>query len=116
MRKRLMQVALLLFIGAPGICLGAEQEHTAPNCSTVKDVLDESLTIKIGTTRAALEKYFAVGSFSFRYGATYVSKKCPFISIDVEFERDNSDPTGPPAPSDQIKKISRPYLMYPSKD
>jgi len=105
---------LLLLIG--GCCVACSAQRLAnQSCESVRAILDDASAITINTTRAVLEATFEVGSLSFRNAATYISKKCRYVAVDVEFEVDASSP-GPPAPTDKVKKISRPYLAYPAMD
>lgn len=104
---------ILILICGWNLCF-AQQLRPQP-CDTIKAVLDDMSAIKPGASRADLEKSFSIGSFTFRGAATYVSKRCQYLAIDVEFDPDPSSPTAP-SPADKIKKTSRVYLAYPSMD
>ena len=109
MRKQLTRVTLPFLLAIIVVTPGIGQERQTSTCDAVKSILDETLSLKAGMSRAELEKFFAVGSYSFRNGATYVSKRCRYISVDLQFDLDPSYPGGTPAPTDKIKTISRPY-------
>lgn len=80
----------------------------------VEQVLKEVQKLKVGMTRAELLKTFTTeGGLSSRTWRRYVSQRCPYIKIDVEFalvgprvgvENEN--------PRDKITKISTPFLEW----
>ena len=99
------------------ICLSerASAQHDQDSCGTIGSILRDASAIHPGMSRAELEEEFTSASFTFRTSATYVSRKCAYVSVDVEFETDGL--LGVPAkPDDKITKVSRPYLAAPSKD
>lgn len=90
------------------------QQQKTDDCETVKAILAGASAIHQGMSRAEFEKVFEPASFTFRTSATYVSRKCAFVAVDVEFDTSGS-PEGL-KPNDRIAKISRAYLALPSKD
>jgi hypothetical protein len=80
----------------------------------VAQVLQEAQKLKVGMTRAELLKTFTTeGGLSTRTWRRYVSQRCPYIKINVEFA-----PVGPrvgvenESPRDKITKISPPFLEW----
>ena len=76
--------------------------------------LKEIETIKADMTRADLLKVFTTeGGVSNRIHRRYIYRKCPYIKVDVEFEAvGNPDDKLTESPSDQIIKISKPFLEW----
>jgi len=92
------------------------QSRQAPE-EFIKQALKTVGELKIGDTRANLERYFrSDGGMQYSKPERYVYKKCPFIKIDVEFslKRGNSWPTL--SPEDTLISVSKPYLEYPFYD
>jgi hypothetical protein len=108
-------VARIAFAMALLCNLGSAQQAPPNACEMVKNILAEASDLKPGRSRADLEKAFTVSSFSTRNAATYTSKNCHYIAIDIEFHPADS-PEGPPLPTDKIVKVSRPYLALPNMD
>ena len=84
----------------------------------VEQVLREAQKLKVGMTRAELLKTFTTeGGLSSRTWRRYVSQRCPYIKVDVEFS-----PVGPrvgvgdESPRDKITKISPPFLEWSIMD
>ena len=84
----------------------------------VAQVLQEAQKLKVGMTRAELLKTFTTeGGLSTRTWRRYVSQRCPYVKIDVEFA-----PIGPrvgmedESPRDKITKISPPFLQWSIMD
>lgn len=89
----------------------------------VGEILKEASSLKKGAKRTDLNKYFSIqGGVSTRTQSTYVSKRCAYIKVDVQFRAVNTKESkdaeeGNDAwiyarwPSDDvIEKISKPYL------
>lgn len=106
------------------------QEATS-SCSSADHVewaaetLGEMLTMKPGLTRADVLKLFTTegGLVSSGLKRTYVSRKCPYFKIDVEFRPVNSTADSkqwPESldgnPTDVVSKVSRPYLEFSIAD
>ena len=115
MRQKSRQVGLIV-LASICICVssGAQQQNSYA-CETVRSILADASAIRSGMSRAELEEKFVPASFTFRTSATYVSRKCAYVAVDVEFDT-NGSPDGHAKPEDKIVKISRPYLAMPSKD
>lgn len=84
----------------------------------VAQVLQEVQKLKVGMTRAELLNTFTTeGGLSSRTWRRYVSQRCPYIKIDVEFA-----PVGPrvgvgdESPCDKITKLSPPFLEWSIKN
>lgn len=83
----------------------------------VSEILKECEKIKPGvTTRAELmENFGGEGGLSSASDRTYVSKRCPYVKIDVKFilakpeQRDE-------LPTDTIQAVSKPYLAWTVSD
>ena len=69
----------------------------------VGSVLKEIQTIKVGMTKNDLLKVFMPDG-GLQSGTTFIYRGCPYIKVNVEFERD------------VITRISRPYLANPVLD
>lgn len=86
------------------------------SCSIVDQALGDANQVKVGMTRAELEKFFVRdGGASFRLRTVYVSRRCSYLKIDVDFDADPGVDRDF-SPKDVITKISRLYAAYPSKD
>ena len=73
--------------------------------------------IHSGEARADLERDFVLdGGLQFPKTSRYVYRTCHLIKIDVEFTISNSSALPEPAPTDQVKHVSKPYLEYPYAD
>lgn len=71
-------------------------------------ITTEVSLIKKGSKRSDLKKHFTTeGGISTPTKRTYVSKRCPYIKIDVQFQPVHADKE---SESDMIQKISKPYL------
>ena len=98
------------------ICVASRSSaQKQDSCETIKAILADATAIHVGMTRADLEKEFEPSSFTLRSAATYESKKCAYVAVDVEFDT-TASPNGSPSADDKITKISRPYLWLPSRD
>ncbi len=74
----------------------------------VTEIITEADSLKEGNTRADVRKYFTTeGGISTPSQRTYVSKRCPYIKIDIQFRPVNADKE---SMGDVIQKISKPYL------
>ena len=108
-------IAFVLQALAICICIGLSAQEKPDACETVRAILADASALHPGMTRADLEKEFKPSSLTFRSAATYISKRCSYVAMDVAFDISNSLP-GPELPDDKIKTISRPYLALPSAD
>ncbi|MGB6692217.1 MAG: hypothetical protein WBE76_30610 [Terracidiphilus sp.] len=89
------------------------------NCDSralMEDALKILKDLVPGTPRSRVEQDFRPdgGLQSFHNSSRYVFKKCPLIKVDIEFT--HFDGQQDDLKSDQIIKISRPYLEYPFSD
>jgi hypothetical protein len=84
----------------------------------VSSVLRWTHDIQPGMTRKDLLRVFTEeGGLSTRTQRIYVLKGCPWIKVDVEFAPVGEAQNGLiESPSDQILKVSKPYLDYSIKD
>jgi hypothetical protein len=86
------------------------------SCSVVDQALGDLEQVKAGMTRAELEKSFVMdGGASFRLRTVYVSRRCSYLKVDVDFDPDPGVDRDF-SPKDTITKISQLYAAYPSKD
>ena len=102
------------------------QQSTVTNDrnSWIVSIIKETSAIKPGMTRADLMKVFeGEGGLSTALRRTYASRECPYIKVDVEFEkvgRPERDQDGRVTliedDQDLIKKISKPYLDWSISD
>jgi hypothetical protein len=73
--------------------------------------------IHSGEARADLERDFVLdGGLQTAQNSRYVYRTCHLVKIDVEFTISNASALPEPAPTDQVKHISKPYLEYPYAD
>jgi len=74
----------------------------------VGEIIEEATFLQQGNTREDLPKHFTTeGGLSTPSQRIYVSKRCPYIKIDVQFHPVNA---GKESSKDVIQKISKPYL------
>ena len=103
---------------------GDHEEPWQPGMDWLTGILKRMAEINPGTTREALLEVFeGGGGLSTGLQRTYVSRDCPFLMVDVEFQavgRPSRDEDGRVTlvedEQDIIVKISRPYLGLPIKD
>ncbi len=87
-----------------------DREHT----EWIADALHSMKAVKVGMTRADLEKVFTTeGGFSGPSWRTYVYRKCPYIKVDVKFAAASRVKE---LPTDKVVEISRPYLEWAIMD
>ena len=76
----------------------------------VAESMEAMASIKIGMTRAALEKVFVTeGGLFTRTTRTYAYRNCPYFKVDVELEPNDANPG---TQNDKVIKISKPYLDW----
>ncbi|MEM7699213.1 MAG: hypothetical protein AAF236_12500 [Verrucomicrobiota bacterium] len=74
----------------------------------VGEIIAEITSLSQGDTREDLQKHFTTeGGLSTPSQRTYVSKRCPYIKIDVRFGPVSA---GRESDGDLIQEISKPYL------
>jgi hypothetical protein len=112
-------------IGRAGAALPLSPEDCASaHVAWVEAALKQMLTIKPGMTREILLTVFATeGGLSTPSQSTFVSQRCPFFKVDVEFQvggrpdRDKDERAHMAEGSDdRIVKISQPYLQFSIAD
>jgi hypothetical protein len=113
--NRNIRVIGCVVLGLICIALRPSAQQKSDACETIRSILADASAVNPGMSRADLEKEFRPTSFTFRNAATYISRKCSYVAVDVEFDTTASH-EGPPEPDDKITKISRPYLAIPSMD
>lgn len=125
--KTIIFIFLLLVLLVTVTPSGSNRSQVSDHVQWVSKSLMEMNKIKVGMTRADLEKVFVVdGGIYNRTHRTYVYRECPYFKVDFQFERpdENSrpDPNSPfpgsPSgyPTDKIVAISKPYVDYPFPD
>jgi len=94
----------------------AQAPANCDSCALMEDALKILQTLVPGTPRSKVEQDFRPdgGLQSFRNSSRYVFKKCPLIKVDIEFTHFEGQQDD--LQSDQIIRISRPYLEYPFYD
>lgn len=95
----------------PKVC--AANEPT--NCEFVMDALTAAHNVRVGMVRADVEREFEFdGGISVPVRATYVYRRCHFIKINVDFTMKEGATTA--SSTDEIERISAPYLAFPVSD
>jgi len=116
--KRFLVSAFVLAVLQPVIPCKAYAQGPAKcdSCALLEDALRTLQDFPPGTPRSKVEEELRPdGGLQSLHGATrYIFKKCPLIKVDIDFtyfdgQQDN-------LPSDQVVKVSRPYLEYPDSD
>lgn len=93
--------------------LDVQDPEPAQRSEWVAKTLKEMQTVHTGMTRADLLRVFEEeGGLSTVGRRTYVSRRCPYFKVDVEFKAAGDDES----PKDRIVKISRPYLDWSISD
>jgi len=84
--------------------------------SQISDILKEWSKLKPGITRAELLKVFTIeGGISTVREHHYVSRRCPYVKIDVQFTLTEPNQKAE-LPTDTIQTISKPYLEWSIAD
>lgn len=85
-------------------------------CALMEEALKIVGDLVPGVSRSEVEQDFKPdgGLQFFQNSSRYVFKKCPLIKVDIEFTHFEGQQDD--LKSDQIIKISRPYLEYPFMD
>ena len=113
-RTLLIVLAVLTVLRAAN---GSESAATGGSCCAIAEqALRTFGKIKVGMTRAELEKYVAMdGGAQFRTPGRYVYPKCDYLKIEVEFNFD-AEVGRAFSPKDKVLRVGRPYIEYPTKD
>ena len=97
----------------------AQLQDSENHCAWLAKVWTHMQTVKTGMTRKTLLTVFTTeGGLSTGLRRTYVSRDCPYLKVDVEFQavgRPSRDEEGRVTPvegdDDVIVRISAPYLQ-----
>ncbi|HKV82815.1 MAG TPA: hypothetical protein VJP02_32000 [Candidatus Sulfotelmatobacter sp.] len=115
---RLAFIAVIVSIALSAASLAFPRGHLmrqSSSCATVEEALRDYQHVKIGATRAEIEKYFARASLSFPLKTGYVYRGCDDIHLDIDFKL--SEPRrGMFSPDDLVTDFSKLTLDYPAKD
>jgi hypothetical protein len=119
MVKRFLVLALALVVSLQPVVLRtarAQAPARCDGCALIEEALKAAQTLTPGTPRSKVEMDFRPdGGLQPFYGPSrYLFKKCPSIKIEIEFTHFDGQQDG--LPSDQVIKVSRPYLEYPFYD
>jgi hypothetical protein len=92
------------------------QQTSDSSCALVQQALTDYQRLRVGNTRAAVERYFQQdGGAQFPGNTRYVFPKCQYLHVEIEFELKGS--AGQLFSSDDIvTKISKLYVDYQAKD
>jgi hypothetical protein len=89
-------------------------------CIEVKNVLETAQRLKPGMTRKEVEQHLERdGGVQFQSPTRYTVPACNYIKIDVEFQVDQGGSEKRNellSPEDVVVGISKPYIVYPTKD
>ena len=90
-----------------GISAGCTQPKAAASHGKwLQDRIEETESIKIGMSRANLEKICRKdGGWKLRSPTTYILTSCPLIKLDVTFDGNTN-----------VATVSKPYLGHPIWD
>jgi hypothetical protein len=114
---RMLILFILLFL-VP-ILTFADAPDNRDITSQVSEILKECSEIKPGTsTRADLIKYFTTeGGIWDSSQRTYVSRRCPYVKVDVKFSLTKPDQKfTDELATDTVQSISKPYLELSISD
>lgn len=113
---RFLRVAIIMIaVFCAGISSTASPQDCT-SCAIIERVLQDKAQIKVGMSRADVEKNFMKdGGANFRSPTIYASRHCTYLKLKVEFEFDPGI-DGRFSPKDSVSKISDLYADYPSRD
>jgi hypothetical protein len=111
-----MKIMAAILIVFSSLSLRGNQTLINPEaCSIALEALQKVHEIKVGDSRAVVEKNFELdGGLQISSSTRYVFKKCRYFQISVEFSTTGNG--GKMLPTDKITKISKVYLEYPAYD
>jgi hypothetical protein len=93
-----------------------QEAQNAPACAMVRQALTAYQQIKVGSTRADVERYFIRdGGAQFRQNTRYVYRQCSYLHLDVDFEEKGEAGTSL-SPEDKVARVSKLYVDYAAKD
>jgi hypothetical protein len=116
MKRLSMSVCLVTFLLLSAIAPGSKQAKADQNaenscCDLVAQALKDYASIKEGSKRSDLERYFSQsGGLSSVNEEVYVYKKCRYIRLTVTFA------SGTNAPADVISALSKLPIDYEATD
>jgi hypothetical protein len=97
--------------------VGQSPSESEDATKTIRHALDVIAKLKVGGTRADVERDFVPdGGLQALPASRYVYKGCGFIKIEVEFRAKSGHLSMDSSPSDRVVHISKPYLEYPVAD
>lgn len=107
----------LLFIAFSALTY-SQSETTENHTSWIAQSLKNMESVKVGMTRKELLEVFREeGGISTRTWRRYAYRECPYIKVDVEFKPvEKNEARGTEYSSDEIVKISKPFLEPPIVD
>jgi hypothetical protein len=111
----LTAISLAFVISNCTIAKGQEQSVApASCCSIVTDALRAIDQIKVGSSRADIERAFKPdGGIFTREQTVYVFRRCNTIKMKIAFSLDtNSKDFASGAPTDRATSVSKPYVEY----
>jgi hypothetical protein len=99
------------------IAFGQDLPHDQDAIQFLEKAMKAVREIQLGEARAELERDFVLdGGLQTAQNSRYVYRACHFIKIDVGFTISNASSLPEPAPTDQVRHVSKPYLEYPFAD
>ncbi len=117
MIRKLESLLLAGCIASSTIAFGQDPPHSQDAVEFLEKAIKTVSDIPSGEVRAELERDFILdGGFQTAQISRYVYRACHLIKIDVEFTISNSSSLPEPAPTDQVKHVSKRYLEYPFAD
>jgi hypothetical protein len=110
--KRLIAELFIPTNGGQRSLKGKELEAYQAGNEWMEARFQEAQSVKVGTTHAEVFKVFRDDGGLTRVGhSRLVLILCPYVKIDVEFERPKGAKPGDPLPgSAKVAKVSRPYF------
>lgn len=118
-RARILSTSISFFLAIVAVGSSTGQQRDKPTiascCSVVAQALKDYSELKVGATRAEVERTFVEGSgMSFGGETVYVYKDCHFITMTVTYRPTAGDTSG--AKSDIITTISKMSIGDEAKD
>ena len=110
--NRASWVLLLMLLIAASPLTYSQSEKPESHPEWIARSLKNMQSVKVGMTRKELLEVFKEeGGISTRTWRRYVYRECPYIKVDVEFRpTEKLEDRGTEYPSDEIVKISKPFL------
>ena len=110
-----LSIILSILVALP-LTRARNQDEAASACPLIKQALKDYSQLKVGSTRADVEKYFVQdGGAQFPDATRYVYPQFKYLHVDVDFAH-----SGPAdrlfSPADTVTRVSKMYVEYPAKD